>query len=89
MGSGFGHSGKGFVRFNIACPKETLEKSVKLLIQGLKIAYFEKLGSKYLVSFFRKLNIALVYYSLESEIVFIFRLHKFKGVGITDVFRAS
>ncbi|ENI9084004.1 pyridoxal phosphate-dependent aminotransferase [Listeria monocytogenes] len=36
MGSGFGHSGKGFVRFNIACPKETLEKAVKLLIQGLK-----------------------------------------------------
>ncbi|MCJ1736024.1 pyridoxal phosphate-dependent aminotransferase [Listeria ivanovii] len=36
MGSGFGYSGKGFVRLNIACPKETLEKGVKLLIKGLK-----------------------------------------------------
>ncbi|PZG31574.1 pyridoxal phosphate-dependent aminotransferase [Listeria ivanovii] len=36
MGSGFGYSGKGFIRLNIACPKETLEKGVKLLIEGLK-----------------------------------------------------
>ncbi|WP_271001691.1 MalY/PatB family protein [Listeria seeligeri] len=36
MGSGFSYSGKGFVRLNIACPKETLEKGVQLLIEGLK-----------------------------------------------------
>lgn len=36
MGSDFGVAGSGFVRLNIACPKETLQKGVACLIAGLK-----------------------------------------------------
>ncbi|MBC1336595.1 pyridoxal phosphate-dependent aminotransferase [Listeria booriae] len=36
MGSGFGVAGTGFVRLNIACPKETLQKGVACLIDGLQ-----------------------------------------------------
>nr|WP_233230973.1 MalY/PatB family protein [Listeria weihenstephanensis] len=36
MGSNFGEAGSGFVRLNIACPKETLQKGVACLIEGLK-----------------------------------------------------
>ncbi|WP_099224248.1 MalY/PatB family protein [Listeria costaricensis] len=36
MGSGFGKSSSGFIRLNIACPKETLEKGVAALIAGIK-----------------------------------------------------
>lgn len=36
MGSTFGLSGKKFVRLNIACPRETLEKGTAALIAGLK-----------------------------------------------------
>lgn len=36
MGSDFGVAGSGFVRLNIACPKETLQKGVACLINGLQ-----------------------------------------------------
>ncbi|EUJ43085.1 MalY/PatB family protein [Paenilisteria rocourtiae] len=36
MGSDFGVAGSGFVRLNIACPRETLEKGVACLIEGLQ-----------------------------------------------------
>lgn len=36
MGSTFGLSGKKFVRLNIACPRETLEKGTAALIAGLQ-----------------------------------------------------
>lgn len=35
MGSGFGEAGTGFIRLNIACPRETLKKGISCLIQGV------------------------------------------------------
>ena len=36
MGSWFGEGGEGYLRFNLACPRQTLEKALEQLEQALK-----------------------------------------------------